>query len=55
MSSNAYFTYSIVLGRACPWKDRVGVVFFRVDLFLLTLTKSAKQIVKGITSALNTA
>src|SRR5215469_17528175 len=27
MSLNAYFTYSIVLGRSVPWQTALGVVF----------------------------
>src|SRR6202789_2606460 len=39
MSLNAYFTYSIVLGRGVPWQTALGVVFLSGSLFLiLTLT-----------------
>ena len=49
MSLNAYFTYSIVLGRGVPWQTALGVVFLSGMLFLLlTLTKVREQIVNGI-------
>src|SRR6201985_49131 len=39
MSLNAYFTYSIVIGRHVPWQTALGVVFLSGLLFLLlTLT-----------------
>src|SRR6202008_511473 len=44
MSLNAYFTYSIVLGRGIPWQTALGVVFLSGLLFLLlTLTKIREQ------------
>ena len=44
MSLNAYFTYSIVLGRGVPWQTALAVVFFSGLLFLLlTLTKCASR------------
>src|SRR5260221_2564443 len=53
MSLNAYFTYSIVLGRGIPWQTALGVVFLSGLLFfLLTLTKVCEQIVNGIPSCL---
>src|SRR5271166_6825007 len=40
MSLNAYFTYSVVMGRGVPWQTALGVVFLSGMLFLLlTLTK----------------
>ncbi len=43
MSLNAYFTYSIVLGRGVPWQTALGVVFLSGLLFLiLTLSKNAR-------------
>src|SRR6202007_1153050 len=40
MSLNAYFAYSIVLGRGVPWQTALGVVFLSgVLFFILTLTK----------------
>src|ERR1700739_1971793 len=35
MSLNAYFAYSIVLGRHIPWQTALGVVFLSGLLFLL--------------------
>src|SRR5258708_34266663 len=53
MSLNAYFTYSIVIGRGVPWQTALGVVFLSGLLFLaLTLTKIREQIVNGIPDCL---
>src|ERR1700693_3667365 len=53
MSLNAYFTYSIVLGRGVPWQTALGVVFLSGCVFLvLTLTNLREQIVNGIPDCL---
>jgi len=53
MSLNAYFTYSIVVGRGIPWQTALGVVFLSGLLFLLlTLTNVREQIVNGIPDCL---
>jgi adenine/guanine/hypoxanthine permease len=53
MSLNAYFTYSIVVGRGIPWQTVLGVVFLSGLLFLLlTLTSIREQIVNGIPDCL---
>src|SRR6202790_5276550 len=53
MSLNAYFTYSIVLGRGVPWQTALGVVFLSGTLFLiLTLTNIREHIVNGIPDCL---
>jgi AGZA family xanthine/uracil permease-like MFS transporter len=53
MSLNAYFTYSIVIGRSVPWPTALGVVFLSGLLFLvLTLTNIREQIVNGIPDCL---
>src|ERR1700739_3488538 len=53
MSLNAYFTYSIVIGRGIPWQTALGVVLLSGVLFLiLTLTKVREQIVNGIPDCL---
>jgi AGZA family xanthine/uracil permease-like MFS transporter len=53
MSLNAYFTYSIVIGRGIPWQTALGVVFLSGLLFLiLTLTNIREQIVNGIPDCL---
>jgi adenine/guanine/hypoxanthine permease len=53
MSLNAYFTYSIVIGRGVPWQTALGVVFLSGTLFLiLTLSKVREQIVNGIPDCL---
>jgi adenine/guanine/hypoxanthine permease len=47
---NAYFTYSIVLGRGVPWQTALGVVFLSGTLFLIiTLNKISEHIVNDIT------
>ena len=52
-SLNAYFTYSIVLGRGVPWQTALGVVFLSGALFLLlTLTNVREHIVNGIPDCL---
>jgi AGZA family xanthine/uracil permease-like MFS transporter len=53
MSLNAYFTYSIVLGRHVPWQTALGVVFLSGTLFLvLTLTNIREHIVNDIPDSL---
>src|SRR5271170_4246505 len=53
MSLNAYFTYSIVIGRGVPWQTALGVVFLSGLIFLiLTLTNVREQIVNGIPDCL---
>jgi adenine/guanine/hypoxanthine permease len=53
MSLNAYFTYTIVLGRGVPWQTALGVVFLSGFLFLLlTLTNVREHIVNGIPDCL---
>src|SRR6202045_2719851 len=53
MSLNAYFTYSIVIGRGVPWQTALGVVFLSGLVFLLlTLTNIREQIVNGIPDCL---
>lgn len=53
MSLNAYFTYSIVIGRGIPWQTVLGVVFLSGAVFFaLTLTKVREQIVNGIPDCL---
>jgi AGZA family xanthine/uracil permease-like MFS transporter len=53
MSLNAYFTYSIVLGRGVAWQTALGVVFLSGLLFLiLTLTNVREHIVNDIPDCL---
>ncbi len=53
MSLNAYFTYSIVIGRGIPWQTVLGVVLLSgLVFFALTLTKVREQIVNGIPDSL---
>src|SRR5258707_12112471 len=52
-SLNAYFTYSVVIGRGVPWQTALGVVFLSGLLFLLlTLTKVREHIVNDIPDCL---
>jgi adenine/guanine/hypoxanthine permease len=53
MSLNAYFTYSIVIGRGIPWQTVLGVVLLSGVVFLvLTLTRVREQIINGIPDSL---
>ncbi len=53
MSLNAYFTYSVVIGRGVRWQTALGVVFLSGVLFLaLTLTKVREHIVNDIPDCL---
>jgi adenine/guanine/hypoxanthine permease len=53
MSLNAYFTYSVVIGRGVPWQTALGVVFLSGIVFLLlTLTKVREHIVNDIPDCL---
>lgn len=53
MSLNAYFTYSVVIGRGVPWQTALGVVFLSGLVFLLlTLTKVREHIVNDIPDCL---
>lgn len=53
MSLNAYFTYSIVIGRGIRWQTVLGVVLLSGLVFLiLTLTRVREQIVNAIPDSL---
>src|SRR5438128_3483649 len=53
MLLNAYFTYSIVLGRGVPWQTALGVVFLSgLPFLILTLSRMREQIVNGIPDCL---
>src|SRR5712675_2127065 len=53
MSLNAYFTYSVVIGRGVHWQTALGIVFLSGILFLLlTLTKAREHIVNDIPDCL---
>ena len=53
MSLNAYFTYSVVIGRGIPWQTALGIVLLSGLVFLvLTLTNIREQIVNGIPECL---
>ncbi len=49
MGLNAYFTYSLVIGKGVDWQTALGVVFLSgVFFLLLTLIGVREKIVKGI-------
>ena len=49
MGMNAFFTYSLVLGRGIPWQQALGIVFLSGMLFLiLTFMKIREKIVDAI-------
>jgi AGZA family xanthine/uracil permease-like MFS transporter len=53
MSLNAYFTYSVVIGRGIPWQTALGVVFLSGLVFLLlTFTRVREHIVNDIPDCL---
>jgi adenine/guanine/hypoxanthine permease len=53
MSLNAYFTYSVVIGRGVDWQTALGIVFLSGILFLLlTLSKAREHIINDIPDCL---
>ena len=49
MGMNAFFTYSLVIGRGIPWQQALGIVFLSGMLFLiLTFMKIREKIVDAI-------
>ena len=49
MGMNAFFTYSLVIGRGIPWQQALGIVFLSGMLFLiLTFMKIRERIVDAI-------
>lgn len=49
MGMNAFFTYSLVIGRGIPWEQALGIVFLSGVLFLvLTLMKVREKIIDSI-------
>ena len=56
MGLNAFFTYSLVLGRGVPWQTALGVVFLSGIFFLvLTWVGLRERIVKAIPLSLRLA
>ncbi len=45
MGINAFFTFSIVLGRKVPWQTALGIVFWAGVLFLLVSATEAREII----------
>ena len=49
MGINAFFTFSMILGRQIPWQQALGCVFWSGVLFLVaSLTPIREKIVKAI-------
>ncbi len=49
MGMNAFFTYSLVVGRGIPWEQALGIVFLSGIIFLaLTLMKIREKVVDSI-------
>jgi AGZA family xanthine/uracil permease-like MFS transporter len=56
MGINAFFTFSIVLGRGVPWQEALGMVFVNgVILFVLSITGVRKKIIAAIPHPLKIA
>jgi adenine/guanine/hypoxanthine permease len=45
MGINAFFTFSIILGRKVPWQTALGIVFWAGVLFLLVSVTKAREVV----------
>jgi AGZA family xanthine/uracil permease-like MFS transporter len=49
MGMNAFFTYSLVIGRGIPWEQALGIVFLSGVIFLLlTIMKIREKVVDAI-------
>src|SRR5438105_8300 len=56
MGINAFFTYSIVLGKGVPWPAALGIVFWAGVIFLaISVTPVREMIAKSIPETLRTA
>ena len=56
MGINAFFTYSIILGRGIPWPTALGMVFWSGLLFLLiSITPLRERIAKAIPASIRIA
>jgi AGZA family xanthine/uracil permease-like MFS transporter len=56
MGINAFFTFTIVIGRGVPWTEALGMVFVNGVIFLvLTLTGVREKIIAAIPHALKIA
>ncbi|MDO8539436.1 MAG: NCS2 family permease [Opitutaceae bacterium] len=56
MGINAFFTYTICIGRGVPWQEALGMVFVNGIIFLLlTLTGIRERIIGAIPHALKIA
>ena len=56
MGLNAFFTYTLVIGKGASWQQALGVVFFSgVIFFLLTLVGAREKIIDAIPVSLRLA
>ncbi|PFR98156.1 NCS2 family permease [Priestia megaterium] len=56
MGLNAFFTYTVVLGKGLTWQTGLGAVFISgVVFFILTITGLRKKIIEGIPAILKSA
>jgi adenine/guanine/hypoxanthine permease len=56
MGINAFFTFTIVLGRGVPWQEALGMVFINgVIFFLLSITGIRERIIGAIPHSLKIA
>lgn len=56
MGINAFFTYSLILGKQIPWPTALGIVFWAGVLFLLiSVTPLRERIAQAIPAALRSA
>src|SRR5690554_146329 len=56
MGLNAYFAFTVVLGRGIPWETALGAVFISGLLFvLLTLSRAREMVVDAVPNGLKVA
>ena len=56
MGINAFFTFTIVMGRGVPWEEALGMVFINgVIFFLLSITGLREKLIAAIPHALKIA
>ena len=56
MGINAFFTFTIVLGRGIPWSEALGMVFVNGVIFLvLSVTGCREKVIAALPPALKTA
>src|ERR1041385_1801634 len=56
MGINAFFTYTIILGKGVPWPTALGIIFWAGVLFLMiSVTRVRESIAKAIPAELRIA